>query len=228
MLLKYYQKLDDAISYLFSSINDEKKLINSFFKKKKILYVDVGTNEGSYLDFLTNFISFKKVICFEPIKSLSEDLKKKYSHFNLSTYNLALSNSNKNKIFYQYDISSQSSLYEQNDLYQSIKKLKKKFKVKTEKFDKIFNNNQIINFCKIDVQGEEMNVLKGMEKNLKNKNIRLIKIELSFVERYKKVKPNFYDVLTYLKKFNYNLISISKIKYKDQKLLLMDAFFTVK
>ena len=35
MLLKYYQKLDDAISYLFSSINDEKKLLNSFFKKKK-------------------------------------------------------------------------------------------------------------------------------------------------------------------------------------------------
>ena len=57
MLLKYYQKLDDAISYLFSSINDEKKLLNSFFKKKNILYVDIGTNEGSYLDFLTNFIS---------------------------------------------------------------------------------------------------------------------------------------------------------------------------
>ena len=73
-----------------------------------------------------------------------------------------------------------------------------------------------------------MNVLKGMEKNLKRKNIKLIKIELSFVERYKKVKPNFYDVLVYLNRFNYKLISISKIKYKEQKLLLMDAFFTVK
>tara|TARA_Y100000816_G_scaffold263692_1_gene222262 strand:- start:607 stop:1293 length:687 start_codon:yes stop_codon:yes gene_type:complete len=227
MLLKYYQKLDDAISYLFSSINDEKKLLNSFFKKKNILYVDIGTNEGSYLDFLTNFISLKKVVCFEPIESLSADLKKKYSHLNLRIYNLALSNSNKKKIFHQYDISSQSSLYEQNNLYQSIKKLKKKFKIKTEKFDKIFNNNQIINFCKIDVQGEELNVLKGMEKNLKRKNIKLIKIELSFVQRYKKVKPNFYDVLVYLNRFNYKLISISKIKYKEQKLLLMDAFFTV-
>ena len=73
-----------------------------------------------------------------------------------------------------------------------------------------------------------MNVLKGMANNLKRKNIKLIKIELSFMERYKKVKPNFYDILTYLNKFNYKLVSISKIKYKDQKLLLMDAFFSIK
>ena len=73
-----------------------------------------------------------------------------------------------------------------------------------------------------------MNVLKGMANNLKRKNIKLIKIELSFMERYKKVKPNFYDILKYLHKFNYKLVSISKIKYKDQKLLLMDAFFSIK
>ena len=228
MLLKYYQKLDDAISYLFSSINDEKKLLNSYFKKNRIFYVDIGTNEGSYLDFLTHFVKFKKVVCFEPIKSLSENLEKKYKNLNIHNYNLALSNSSGHKIFYQYDISSQSSLYVQNDLYKSIKKLKKKFKVKTSKFDKIFNSNRTINFCKIDVQGEEVNVLKGMANNLKRKNIKLIKIELSFMERYKKVKPNFYDILTYLNKINYKLVSISKIKYKDQKLLLMDAFFSIK
>ena len=228
MLLKYYQKLDDAISYLFSSINDEKKLLNSYFKKNRIFYVDIGTNEGSYLDFLTHFVKFKKVVCFEPIESLSENLEKKYKNLNIHNYNLALSNSSGHKIFYQYDISSQSSLYVQNDLYKSIKKLKKKFKVKTSKFDKIFNSNRTINFCKIDVQGEEVNVLKGMANNLKRKNIKLIKIELSFMERYKKVKPNFYDILTYLNKFNYKLVSISKIKYKDQKLLLMDAFFSIK
>tara|TARA_B100001057_G_scaffold369091_1_gene372681 strand:- start:373 stop:1059 length:687 start_codon:yes stop_codon:yes gene_type:complete len=228
MLLKYYQKLDDAISYLFSSINDEKKLLNSYFKKNKIIYVDIGTNEGSYLDFLTHFVKFKKVVCFEPIKNLSDNLGKKYKNLNIHNYNLALTNSSGHRIFYQYDISSQSSLYVQNDLYKSLKKLKKKFKVKTNKFDKIFNTNSTINFCKIDVQGEEVNVLKGMAKNLKHKNIKLIKIELSFTERYKNVKPNFYDILTYLNKFNYKLVSISKIKYNNQKLLLMDAFFSIK
>ena len=37
MLLKYYQKLDDAISYLFSSVADEKKLLKKTFNKKKLL-----------------------------------------------------------------------------------------------------------------------------------------------------------------------------------------------
>ena len=73
-----------------------------------------------------------------------------------------------------------------------------------------------------------MNVLKGMKSNLKKKNIRLIKIEISFVERYQGVKSNFYEIITYLMKLKYHLISISKIKYKDNQILLMDAYFISK
>ena len=49
-----------------------------------------------------------------------------------------------------------------------MKDLKKISKVKTEIFDNEFNNRRI-DFCKIDVRGEEINVLKGMKKNLKKK-----------------------------------------------------------
>ena len=64
-----------------------------------------------------------------------------------------------------------------------------------------------------------------MEKNLKKKNIKLLKIEISFMQRYKQSKPNFIEIVTLLKKNGYDLISISKIKYKDEKILLMDAYF---
>ena len=50
MLLKYYQKLDDAISYLFSSVCNEKKLLKSNLRNR-INYVDIGTNEGNFLNF---------------------------------------------------------------------------------------------------------------------------------------------------------------------------------
>ena len=73
-----------------------------------------------------------------------------------------------------------------------------------------------------------MNVLKGMKKNLKNKKIKLLKVELSFIERYQDVKPNFYDIIGFLNKYKYKLISISKIKYRNEKILLMDAFFSLK
>jgi len=69
-----------------------------------------------------------------------------------------------------------------------------------------------------------LNVLKGMKKNLKNKRVKLLKIELSFIERYQNVKPNFYNIISFLNKYKYTLISISKIKYKGEKILLMDAF----
>ena len=143
-------------------------------------------------------------------------------------YNYALSNKKGTRTFYQYNISSQSSFYEQNNLFKSLKKLNKKIKIKTIKFDDFFNKNQVIDFCKIDVQGEEMNVLKGMKKNLKNKKIKLLKVELSFIERYQDVKPNFYDIIGFLNKYKYKLISISKIKYRNEKILLMDAFFSLK
>ena len=207
MFLKYYQKIDDALSYLFSSVSNEKKLIQNIFKTKNIVYVDVGTNEGNFLDFLSSFCNFKKIICFEPIKELTDKIDtKKYSN-KILILNIALSNNNSIKNFYQYDISSQSSLYQQNNL---------------------FNDHRNIDFCKIDVQGEELNVLKGMKKNLTNKTITLIKIEISFIERYRGSKSNFLSIINYLSKFGYYLISISKIKYLKNEILLMDAYFQIK
>ena len=228
MFLKYYQKIDDAVSYLFSSVSNEKKLIQNIFKKKNIVYVDIGTNEGNFLDFLSSFCNFKKIICFEPIKELTDKIDiKKYPN-KILIHNIALSNNNSIKNFYQYAISSQSSLYQQNNLFQSLKKLKKKFRVKTIKFDDKFKNYRNIDFCKIDVQGEELNVLQGMKKNLINKKIKLIKIEISFIERYRGSKSNFLSIINYLSKFGYYLISISKIKYLKNKILLMDAYFQIK
>ena len=228
MFLKYYQKIDDALSYLFSSVSNEKKLIQNIFKTKNIVYVDVGTNEGNFLDFLSSFCNFKKIICFEPIKELTDKIDiKKYSN-KILIYNIALSKNNSVKNFYQYDISSQSSLYQQNNLFKSLKKLKKKIRVKTVKFDDKFNDHRNIDFCKIDVQGEELNVLKGMKKNLTNKKIKLIKIEISFIERYRGSKSNFLSIINYLSKFGYYLISISKIKYLKNEILLMDAYFQIK
>ena len=227
MILKYYQKIDDAISYLFSSVCDEKKLIKSIFGKKKIIYVDIGTNEGSFLEYLLTFCNFKKIFCYEPILRLSDELKLKYSNKKIKVFNIALSNKKSTKKFYEYKISSQSSLYKQNDIFKSLKDLKKISKVKTEVFDNEFNNRKI-DFCKIDVQGEEINVLKGMKKNLKKKNIKLLKIEITFMERYVSVKSNFNEIISFLLKYNYHLTSISKIKFKNNRLLLMDAYFLLK
>ena len=95
-------------------------------------------------------------------------------------------------------------------------------------FDEFFSKNQQIDFCKIDVQGEEVKVLEGMKNNLKKKNIKLLKVEISFIERYIGIRSNFNKITSFLNNFNYQLISISKIKYRRNKILLMDAYFELK
>ena len=225
MLLKYYQKLDDAISYLSSSFCDEKKLINSILGKKKIVYVDIGANQGSYINYLSSFLNFKKIYAFEPIIELNQKIKKNNPTLDIKIYNVALSNLNKKRDFFQYKVSSQSSLYKQNNTFKSLMKLDKKIKVQTKKFDSVFNNFKKIDFCKIDVQGEDPNVLRGMKKHLVKKKIRLIKIEIIFISLYINVEPNFYNILEFMKKNEYLLVSVSKIKFKNNKILFMDAFF---
>ena len=225
MLLKYYQKLDDAISYLSSSFCDEKKLINSILGKKKIVYVDIGANQGSYINYLSSFLNFKKIYAFEPIIELNQKIKKNNPTLDIKIYNVALSNLNKKRDFFQYKVSSQSSLYKQNNTFKSLMKLDKKIKVQTKKFDSVFNNFKKIDFCKIDVQGEDPNVLRGMKKHLAKKKIRLVKIEIIFISLYINVEPNFYNILEFMKKNEYLLVSVSKIKFKNNKILFMDAFF---
>ena len=223
--LKYYQKLDDAISYLFSSVSNEKKLLKDNLKKREIIYVDIGTNVGNYLEFIKKNFKTRQVFCFEPIESLFKELNLKYITKKDKIYNIALSDKETKKFFYIYEIPSQSSFYIQNDTYKSVQKIKKKLKIKTQVFDNIFNKNLKIDFCKIDAQGEDLKILRGMKRNLKNGNIKLIKVEICFPLMHKDATDSYLDILNFLKKFNYNLFSITKIKYKNNHILFMDAFF---
>ena len=158
MLLKFYQKIDEAITYLFSSVTNEEKFLKKIFGNRKIIYIDIGANEGAFLDFLNKILNLEKIIVIEPIGKLLENIKSKYSNKKNQFFNLALSNKKSFRKFYEYSISSQSSLYAQNNMFRSLKNLKKISKIKTSSFDQILNKKKKIDFCKIDVQGEEVNV----------------------------------------------------------------------
>ena len=62
MLLKFYQKIDEAITYLFSSVTNEEKFLKKIFGNRKIIYIDIGANEGAFLDFLNKILNLEKII----------------------------------------------------------------------------------------------------------------------------------------------------------------------
>ena len=98
-LLKYYQKLDDAISYLFSSVGNEKKLLEDNLKNREIIYVDIGTNVGNYLEFVKKNFKTRQVFCFESIESLNKEIISHLSSKIDKIYNFALSDTEKKKNF---------------------------------------------------------------------------------------------------------------------------------
>ena len=97
MILNLFQKVDNAISYLFNNTVNEKKFLKSFFGKKKITYVDIGANVGSYSDLLINTLNIKKGFLIEPSPSLFTKLSNRFNSKFFINYNFAISNFNKKK-----------------------------------------------------------------------------------------------------------------------------------
>ena len=131
----------------------------------------------------------------------------------------------KKKIFYEYKLSSQSSLYKQNKFFNAFNDLKKISYIQTKKFDDLMDRNILIDLCKIDTQGEEFNILKGMSYFLRKKLIRLIKIELTISRSYNSTEVDYAKIINFMTKYDYKLVTISKIKYDKNKVTFMDVYF---
>ena len=222
--LKLYQKFDDIISYLFSNTVNEKKFLKSYFKNKKIIVIDIGSNYGNFIDLVINNLNIKKIYAFEPSTFCFNYLKENYSMNNIKIINIALSNLKKRKKFFESEILSQSSLYNRKNKF--IKKIKNKsiYYVQTNTLDSFYKKNksdEIYDLVKIDAEGEDFKIINGMKFLLKNFKVKLLKIE---IENYK--KNSLKNIILFMGKFNYKLISISKTKYSSNRLYLLDVYFS--
>ena len=222
--LKLYQKFDEIISYLFSNTVNEKKFLKSYFKNKKIIVIDIGSNYGNFIDLVINNLNIKKIYAFEPSTVCFNYLKENYSMNNIKIINIALSNLKKRKKFFESEILSQSSLYNRKNKF--IRKIKNKsiYYVQTNTLDSFYKKNksdEIYDLVKIDAEGEDFKIINGMKFLLKNFKVKLLKIE---IENYK--KNSLKNIILFMGKFNYKLISISKTKYSSNRLYLLDVYFS--
>jgi len=199
-----------------------------FFKQEKeILFlrnfefkttVDIGANVGTYTTELQK--NSKNVICLEPLKKNIRYLKYLIKK-NVKIYNYALSNKNKFEYIYIPKVNFNYDYALATLNYKNIIKFKefKRIKIKLKKFDKLFSNTysfKDIDFIKIDVEGHELEVLKGMHKFLKkSKPIFLIEIEKRHNVSFDKVFSFFTEknYKSYILKKKQNLVYINKIEF---------------
>jgi FkbM family methyltransferase len=205
--------------------------------KKVLRNGDVFIDIGAYVDGWHSIIASKlvgekgKVYTFEPVpeyyKKLSKNIKLNNGK-NVVIEKLAVSNNNGKQTFYIGGLAS--TLYKEH--LPGENDIKGKVTVTTVSLDAYITQNNIknISLIKIDVEGAELDVIKGGRKTLKAKNSPDLMIEVSDVY-LKHGNTSEDELLTLLKKFGYKAYSIKENglgKYikKSKGRELMNVYFS--
>ena len=192
--------------------------------------IDVGANDGLFALRINKILPEASIYSFEPIEEVYERLNSNVSGINnIKTFNFALGEQETEKDFYINEFSPSSSFLAMQDKHveafpYTAQNKTKKYRVHT--LDNVAGKISLdpAVMLKLDVQGYELNVLRGAEEFLKN--VQIIQAEVSFVELYKD-QPLFDDVYRYLyeRGFKYSGNIDQLPEPKTNQILQADAIF---
>ncbi len=190
-------KIRDDID-LLTILADEK--IDEFFKEKGNIFLDIGAHIGKYSILYNDY--FRKIYSFEPepnnFLQLEENIKLNNLENKIVALNLAVADKNNFLDLFISPYSVTHSLIK--------KETDKKIRVKCISLDYFIKKNNIntadISLIKIDVEGAEDLVIKGLEESLNLLRCKFI------IEIWEDNLRNKNFISEFLIKFNYKLEKI--------------------
>ena len=164
------RKLGENSDY-FSEAGQDMFVKDNFFKNKKSgFFVEIGAYDGIEG---SNCYHFEKFMNWEGIAVEASPLQfeKLKKNRNCKLINLALGSENKQVEFYEVvDGFTQMSGINNLNFQNSFQRIKKnsnskinKIDIECKTFDKLIPNNQIIDLISIDIEGNELDVLKSID-----------------------------------------------------------------
>ncbi len=192
--------------------------------------LDIGANVGKFTTMISEILTNVNIYAFEPLADCYKELIENTKHLdNINYFNFALGEKESESIIYHNEFTPSSSILEMNDMHKSIfPKTIHSFSENIHIKDLDSLDDEIIwiqkTLMKIDVQGFEINVLKGAISSLNN--IDVIIIETLFVELYEN-QTQFDDIYSFLVKRNFSYRgNFEQIKDpKSGRILWADAIF---
>jgi FkbM family methyltransferase len=211
-----------------TTLTKEPETINwiNNFKKKKVIFWDIGANLGLYSIYAA--IKHKKILIysFEP----------SVNNLRILSRNIFINNLEKKIIINQIPLTNKKDKYLtmnqrsfiEGDALNTFgekynfegKKMKSthNYQIYGTTIDSLINtqSTEVPNYIKIDVDGIEHLILSGGKKLLQNKKIFSIIIEIN--DNFKKQHKSIFKILTkcnfklYKKEQNYNLLKTTKYK----------------
>jgi len=237
-----------AIRSLFSVFNVEFALrknlwyMDAFAVQKRIItearpvIFDVGASDGGVVAAYKRLYPGATIHAFEPQSESFEKLQTANAALKDVFYNnLALSDVEGSQAFYRTQQYASSSLLppaRSGSFIDDHTGLAETYEVKLETLDHYCAPRAIdkIDILKMDVQGNELNILKGSSAMLKKSAIRLIYSEVWFTKAYEN-QPFYEDIALYLREYGYQPFGLYNMHW-DLKLngknLWADAIFVKK
>ncbi len=174
--------------------------------KNTSVCVDVGCHAGSILKMMMKYAPNGKFYAFEPIPKFVEYLQKNYDHHsNVLIYEIALSDVTGEASFNHVTTNpGYSGLIKRS--YDRPDEKETKINVKTDLMDNIIQNDSI-DFIKIDVEGAELQVLRGAKEIVKrDKPFIVFEHGLGAADYYGTKPEDIYELLHDYCGLNLNLM----------------------
>jgi len=194
--------------YLFG-MKSVKELITSV---EDVVFVDVGGYKGTVSEWvLSNVGSIKSVVIFEPFYENYNKLKDKFrTKENVEVVNKAVSSFVGSSNLNVFDHKGLNSLCAVGGNAYSFDTRENSVVTPVDviSLDSYFDDSDSQFFVKVDVQGAELDVLKGMVKLFESDRILGIIIEISVVDFYESQSLSV-DLIAYISQYNFVIKSIN-------------------
>ncbi|MBD2093913.1 FkbM family methyltransferase [Trichocoleus sp. FACHB-591] len=200
--------------------NGELYFLRKYINRSRLIF-DVGANVGEWAEMALALNSAIDLHCFEPSSTSFSTLSKKSLAGNVTLNNFGLSSEVEDKSLFIFDDNSPlNSLWKRSGLKSyGLSTPCREEKVKLETLDNYCVAHKIeqIDVLKIDVEGHELEVLKGAKNLLSLEKINFIQFE--YGGTYIDSKTFLKDVFEYFNEFNYSFYKIY-----PNKLFLINSY----
>ena len=178
--------------------------------------LDIGAHEGNWTLLFKKIFQESKILMIEANETKEPILKL------IGDYKIALLGSEDNKEVNYFtsdnDISTGNSIYKENSNFSFSPQ-----KRKTKTLDTLLQSRGFYDLIKMDVQGSELDIIKGGMSVINNTKFLLL--ELQIIE-FNKGAPKFYEVMSFLNKINFEIIDMLDLLYSNNGVLIqIDALF---
>lgn len=209
---------------------DEMDVFKKVFTGGELTIYDVGANRGLMINKFLNQFPSAFIHAFEPYTPLYEKLKNDFSsNPNITVNNKGISNEEAELLFnINKSVDTSSFLASKKTGLNSDSQVEttQQVKVPVITLDNyaVSKKHQQINILKLDIQGSELNALKGAQGLLQRQEVDMIFCEAYFVQQYEN-QPLFFDIANFLLPLGYVLQDIYHPVYGKGKIAWCDAMF---